>query len=139
MVKNDTNFVENRVKPRDEERILTKFEIDNYLRQVRDNSCLLNIMLNSMGHECPDSLYSMLNSQKVLDVLEDEELLHSARSFFDNNLSIGEASKQIYVHRNTMVYRIEKIQRLIGLDIRKFDDAMTLRALIILYDNIKSY
>lgn len=118
---------------------LTREKAEEYRRQVRDNSCLLNIMLESMGRECPDSLYSMLSSRKVLKVLEDEELLLSARVLFDNNLSIGNASKQIYVHRNTMVYRIEKIQRLIGLDIRKFDDAMTLRALIILYDNIKKF
>lgn len=119
--------------------VLTREKAEEYRRQVRDNSCLLNIMLDSMGRECPDSLYSMLSSQKVLKVLEDDELLLSARVLFDNNLSIGDASKQIYIHRNTMVYRIEKIQRLIGLDIRNFDDAMTLRALIILYDNIKRY
>ncbi len=119
--------------------VLTRAEAEEYRRQVRDNSCLLNIMLDSMGCECPDSLYSMLSSQNILKVLEDEELLLSARVLFDNNLSIGDASKQIYIHRNTMVYRIEKIQRLIGLDIRNFDDAMTLRALIILYDNIKRY
>lgn len=120
-------------------KVLTKEQAEKYRRNVRDNSCLLNIILDSMGRECPDSLYSMLSSQKVLKVLENEELLLSARVLFDNNLSIENASKQIYIHRNTMVYRIEKIQSLIGLDIRKFDDAMTLYALIILYDNIKKY
>lgn len=116
---------------------LTQEQEQEYLRQIKENSSLLSIILKSMGGECQDCLYSMFSAQNILKVLDDKELMLSARVLFDNNLSIGDASKQIYIHRNTMVYRIEKIERLTGLDIRKFDEAMALCALINLYDNIK--
>ena len=47
--------------------------------------------------------------------------------FFENNLNISETARQLYVHRNTLVYRLERLEKAIGLDIRKFDDAMTFK------------
>ena len=94
-------------------------------------------MLDSMGQECPECLYSMLNSKNVLSILEDEELISTAESFFENKLNIATTSDKIFMHRNTLVYRIEKIHRAIGLNIRDFDDAITLKILIILYNNLK--
>lgn len=56
-----------------------------------------------------------------------EEISTTIQKFFDNNLNISETARQLYVHRNTLVYRLERLQKVIGLDIRKFDDAMTFR------------
>ncbi|MCM1537474.1 MAG: helix-turn-helix domain-containing protein [bacterium] len=56
----------------------------------------------------------------------DEETLTTIHKFFENNLNVSETSRQLFVHRNTLVYRIEKLQKATGLDIRVFDDAMTL-------------
>ena len=50
-----------------------------------------------------------------------------SRSFFENNLNISETARQLYVHRNTLVYRLERLEKTIGLDIRRFDDAMTFK------------
>lgn len=47
--------------------------------------------------------------------------------FFENNLNVSETSRQLYVHRNTLVYRLEKLQKSTGLDIRVFDDALTFK------------
>ena len=47
--------------------------------------------------------------------------------FFENNLNLSETSRQLYVHRNTLVYRFEKIQKRFGLDLRTFEDAMTFK------------
>ena len=44
--------------------------------------------------------------------------------FFENNLNVSETARQLYVHRNTLVYRLERIEKVIGLDIRAFEDAM---------------
>lgn len=49
------------------------------------------------------------------------------QKFFENNLNISETARQLYVHRNTLVYRLERLEKVIGLDIRKFDDAMTFK------------
>ncbi len=57
----------------------------------------------------------------------DEETIVTINKFFENNLNVSETSRQLFVHRNTLVYRIEKLQKKTGLDIRTFDDALTLK------------
>ena len=57
----------------------------------------------------------------------DEETLNTVNKFFENSLNVSETSRQLFIHRNTLVYRIEKLQKATGLDIRTFDDAMTLK------------
>lgn len=57
----------------------------------------------------------------------DEETLVTIQRFFENNLNISETARQLYIHRNTLVYRLERLQKLIGLDIRVFEDAMTFK------------
>ena len=57
----------------------------------------------------------------------DEETLTTINKFFENNLNVSETSRQLYVHRNTLVYRLEKLEKSTGLDIRKFDDALTFK------------
>ena len=55
----------------------------------------------------------------------DDETLHIIHTFFDSGLSIAETARKLYMHRNTLVYRLDKIQKLTGLDIRRFEDAVT--------------
>ena len=57
----------------------------------------------------------------------DDEILTTVQKFFDNNLNVSETSRQLFVHRNMLVYRIEKLHQATGLDIRKFDDALTFK------------
>ena len=49
------------------------------------------------------------------------------QAFFDNNLNVSETSRKLFVHRNTLVYRLEKIKKLTGLDLREFDHAITFK------------
>jgi len=116
---------------------MTPKETAEYISKIKENSCIINLMMETMGLECPDCLYSMLSSKNVMAVLEDEELISTAQAFFENNLNIAITSEKIFMHRNTLVYRIEKIHKAIGLNIRDFDDAITLKALVILYNNLK--
>lgn len=57
----------------------------------------------------------------------DDELLSTVNRFFKNSLNISETARQLYLHRNTLVYRLERVQKLTGLDIRNFEDALTFR------------
>lgn len=57
----------------------------------------------------------------------DDETLTTINKFFDNNLNISETSRQLFLHRNTLVYRLEKIQKSTGLDVRVFEDALTFK------------
>lgn len=56
-----------------------------------------------------------------------ETLLETLKAFFDNNLSILKTAKVIYVHRNTLLYRLRRVKEITGLDPKKFDDAVQLR------------
>lgn len=54
----------------------------------------------------------------------DEETLATINKFFENSLNVSETSRQLYIHRNTLVYRLDKLQKMTGLDLRNFDDAI---------------
>lgn len=64
--------------------------------------------------------------ESIPEELDDETLI-TVEKFFENNLNVSETSRQLFIHRNTLVYRIEKLQKATGLDIRVFDDALTLK------------
>lgn len=57
--------------------------------------------------------------------------------FFENSLNVSETSRQLFVHRNTLVYRLEKIQKSTGLDIRVFEDAMTFKIALMVVNYMK--
>ncbi len=57
----------------------------------------------------------------------DHETLFTIQKFFENNLNVSETSRKLFVHRNTLVYRLEKIRKLTGLDLRVFDDAIVFK------------
>ena len=57
----------------------------------------------------------------------DRETLMTVQAFFENNLNVSETSRKLFVHRNTLVYRLEKIRKLTGLDLREFDHAVTFK------------
>ena len=66
-------------------------------------------------------------------MLSDEELMAAADAFIKHSLNISEASRSMYVHRNTIIYRLDKIEKLTGLNIRSFNDAMTFRVACLVY------
>ena len=57
----------------------------------------------------------------------DEETLTTINKFFENSLNVSETSRQLYIHRNTLVYRLDKLQKSTGLDLRVFEDAITFK------------
>lgn len=57
----------------------------------------------------------------------DQETLFTIQKFFENNLNVSETSRKLFVHRNTLVYRLEKIKKITGLDLREFDDAIVFK------------
>ena len=67
----------------------------------------------------------------------DEETLTTVNKFFENNLNVSETSRQLFVHRNTLVYRIEKLEKSCGLDVRTFDDALTFKIAMMVVNYMK--
>lgn len=67
----------------------------------------------------------------------DEETLNTVLKFFENSLNVSETSRQLFVHRNTLVYRLEKLQKATGLDVRNFDDALTFKIALMVVNYLK--
>lgn len=67
----------------------------------------------------------------------DQETKNTIKVFFDSGLSLAETARARFIHRNTLVYRIEKLEKQCGLDIRKFDDAMIMRIALMINDYLK--
>ena len=68
----------------------------------------------------------------------DQETLFTIQKFFENNLNVSETSRKLFVHRNTLVYRLEKIRKLTGLDLREFDHAIIFKIALMVNKYLKS-
>ena len=67
------------------------------------------------------------------EIFEDAEMSGTAEEFLESSLNASETSRKLFMHRNTLMYRLDKIERISGLNIRKFSDAVTFRVISILY------
>ena len=98
--------------------------------EERDVIAYSTLGIGRLIYQLPMSLCEMFIHEVFGDEIPDvfnEEISVTIQKFFENNLNISETARQLYVHRNTLVYRLERLQRSIGLDIRRFDDAMTFK------------
>ncbi len=68
----------------------------------------------------------------------DQETLTTIQTFFENNLNVSETSRKLFVHRNTLVYRLEKIKKVTGLDLREFDNAITFKVALMVKKYVTS-
>lgn len=103
------------------------------------------IAYNTLGigrliYQLPIPLCEMFMNEVFEDNMPDtfdEETLSTINKFFENNLNVSETARQLYVHRNTLVYRLEKLQKTTGLDIRVFDDALTFKIALMVVNYMK--
>ncbi len=100
------------------------FEADKFIINYE------NLGLGRIIYQLPTRLCEMfLNEVFKKNPIEtlDEDTLETINRFFENNLNVSETSRKLYVHRNTLVYRLEKIKKLTGLDLREFDHAIVFK------------
>ncbi len=103
-----------------------------YSDKIAIHSTLLGKLLQNFDEQSLGSVSNMLADSNTQKFFADPELLTTVEAVLKNNLNITKASKAASLHRNTLLYRLEKIKKMIGLDIRNFEDAVTLEILIIL-------
>ncbi len=89
-----------------------------------------NLGIGRLIYQLPTTLCELFLKEvfkkKSIDALDSETILTIQR-FFENNLNVSETSRKLYVHRNTLVYRLDKIQKITGLDLRIFDHAVVFK------------
>ncbi len=97
-----------------------------------------NLGIGRLIYQLPATLCEMFLNEVFqkgsLDSLDRETLL-TIQCFFENNLNVSETSRKMFVHRNTLVYRLDKIKKITGLDLREFDNAITFKVALM----VKSY
>ena len=108
----------------------TAMEIGKIFYSERNVFSYRRLGIGRLIYQLPVSVCEMfiqeIFGEESLDSI-DSETLAIIRTFFENNLNLSETSRQLYVHRNTLVYRFEKIQKKFGLDLRTFEDALTFK------------
>ena len=108
----------------------TALEIGKIFYAERNVFGYRTLGIGRLLYQLPVSICEMFIQEifgdEALDSI-DGETLAIIRTFFENNLNLSETSRQLYVHRNTLVYRFEKIQKRFGLDLRSFEDALTFK------------
>jgi len=98
---------------------------------------LLERFLQNIPRDARKEFYDLAYSEPLKKVLN-EEMLTTVLTFFDNNLNLSEAARKLFIHRNTLIYRLEKIQKSTGLDLRNFDDAVLLKTVIMIGKSLSS-
>lgn len=100
-----------------------------------------NLGLGRLIYQLPTTLCEMFLSEIFrkgsIDAL-DQETLFTIQKFFENNLNVSETSRKLFVHRNTLVYRLEKIKKLTGLDLREFDHAIVFKVALMVRKYLSS-
>ena len=100
-----------------------------------------NLGIGRLIYQLPTTLCEMFLSEvfkkNPIEAL-DQETLYTINKFFENNLNVSETSRKLFVHRNTLVYRLEKIKKLTGLDLREFDHAIIFKVALMVKKYLNS-
>jgi len=90
---------------------------------------MLERFLSDLPSDTAAHYHGLLFNRKTARLFNDE-MLYTIEMFFKKDLNLSDAARQLYIHRNTLVYRLDKVQRQVGLDLRKFNDAVTFKMLL---------
>ena len=100
-----------------------------------------NLGIGRLIYQLPTTLCEIFLTEvfkkNTIDAL-DQETLFTINKFFENNLNVSETSRKLFVHRNTLVYRLEKIKKLTGLDLRQFDHAIVFKVALMVRKYLSS-
>ncbi|MBQ9103587.1 MAG: helix-turn-helix domain-containing protein [Clostridia bacterium] len=98
-------------------------------------------MLIKMFEDLPkyklNEYLEVLMDNEAKEIFSDEDMVNTAEEFLENSLNVSETSRKLYMHRNTLMYRLDKIEKATGLNIRKFSDAITFRFITVLNKLVK--
>lgn len=115
---------------------MTAVRMRNAINSKGEVHSFKEYMLIKMLEDLPkyklNEYLEMLMDTNAREIFDDEEMVNTAEEFLENSLNVSETSRKLYLHRNTLTYRLDKIEKATGLNIRKFSDAVTFRLITIL-------
>lgn len=97
----------------------------------------LEKMLKDLPKNKLKEYLNVLMDEKSKQIFDDDEMLITAEEFLENSLNVSETSRKLFLHRNTLIYRLDKIEAVTGLNIRQFRDALTFRLVTMLLNILK--
>ena len=119
----------------------TAIEVGKVFDTEKSVSNYENLGIGRLIYQLPTTLCDIFLTEvfkkNSIDSL-DQETLFTINKFFENNLNVSEASRKLFVHRNTLVYRLEKIKKLTGLDLRQFDHAIVFKVALMVRKYLSS-
>jgi carbohydrate diacid regulator len=95
-------------------------------------------MLEDLPQNVLQGYLDVLLDDKALEILEDRQMMETAEEFLNNSLNVSETSRHLFMHRNTLMYRLDKIENAMGLNIKHFSDAVTFRIIMIVHKLLKN-
>lgn len=98
---------------------------------------LLVTMLQDLPEARLKEYMAQFRISNAAEVFSDPDLAITAQEFLENDLNVSETSRALFLHRNTLMYRLDKIKRITGIDLKNFSDAVTFRVISILYKLLK--
>lgn len=110
------------------------FEKDKYIVSYH------KLGIGRLIYQMPTKLCEMFLDEVFKDVKMsdfDPELIQTVQMFFECNLNVSETARQLYIHRNTLVYRLDKIEKMIGLDLRRFDHAIIFKIAMLVHQYLE--
>ena len=107
------------------------FEIQGEVHSYRE--FLLVKMLEGIPEVKLTQYLAEMTDEHFKEIFEDEEMLNTAEAFLQSSLNVSETSRNLYMHRNTLLYRLDKIEKATGLNVRQFSDAVSFRVLTVIY------
>lgn len=115
-------------------------EVSKIFYPLNKTASYSNLGVGRLIYQLPINLCKLFVNEIFGDDIPeeiDEEILATVEKFFDNSLNVSETARQLFIHRNTLNYRIEKMQKATGLDVRVFDDALTLKIALMVVNYMK--
>ncbi len=111
------------------------FEVQGNVHSYRE--FILIKMLEDIPEIKLAQYFTEITDAHCKEIFDDEEMLSTAEAFLESSLNVSETSRNLYMHRNTLLYRLDKIEKATGLNIRQFSDAVSFRVLTILHRLLK--
>ena len=119
----------------------TAIDVGKVFDTEKSISSYENLGIGRLIYQLPTTLCDIFLTEvfkkNSIDSL-DQETLFTINKFFENNLNVSETSRKLFVHRNTLVYRLEKIKKLTGLDLREFDHAIVFKVALMVRKYLSS-